>query len=238
LWTTITRSNTAHTGSFAAHLATADYMGQAILPFLQSNPFPVNEAHGSLTGYYQFQPARSSEVFSVAAWFAENSNLVGFGFIDIGTPASGYTQFTIPIEYFGDAVVVPDSAYIWIAIFDTSETDPVVGATGLVDDLSFGPPTSVKQNDSGIPQNFILSQNYPNPFNPSTKINFSIPEQSYVELIVYNILGNEVARLVNDNYSAGEYSVDFDASNLPSGIYVARINAGRYSSSIKMTLLK
>ncbi|RPI72707.1 MAG: T9SS C-terminal target domain-containing protein, partial [Ignavibacteriales bacterium] len=72
----------------------------------------------------------------------------------------------------------------------------------------------------------------------STKINFSLPKQSYVDLTVYDILGNEITRLVSDNYSAGEYSVDFNADNLPAGVYMARISAGKYSHTVKMVLLK
>ena len=121
---------------------------------------------------------------------------------------------------------------------DTSEEGS--GGTGsyaLIDDLSFGGPTDVEQVGQ-IPSAYSLKQNYPNPFNPSTKINFSITEQSYVELTIYDILGNEISKLVNDNYPAGEYSVDFNAGNLPNGIYIAKINAGKYSKAIKMTLLK
>jgi len=238
LWTTVTRSNTAHTGSFAAQLQTATFGGNPVLPFMESMPFPVSQAYGSLMGYYQFQPAVASEVLGITAWLVENGVLVGFGARDIGAAASSYTQFNCPIDYFGDAAVVPDTAYIWIAIYDTSENDPVVGAVALVDDLSFGPPSSVQEISSQIPENFGLSQNYPNPFNPSTKINFSVTEQSYVELIVYDILGKEISKLVSANYPAGEYSVDFNAENLPGGVYIAKLSTGKFSKAIKMTLLK
>jgi choice-of-anchor B domain-containing protein len=83
-----------------------------------------------------------------------------------------------------------------------------------------------------------LKQNYPNPFNPSTKIKFSVPENEFVNLSVYNLLGEKVAELVNETKAAGEYEVDFNAANLPSGIYVAKISSGEYNQSIKMSLLK
>lgn len=83
-----------------------------------------------------------------------------------------------------------------------------------------------------------LKQNYPNPFNPSTKISFSVPSFEFVNLSVYNLLGEKVAELVNEIMNAGEYETDFNASGLPSGIYVAKINAEEYSQTIKMTLLK
>jgi len=97
--------------------------------------------------------------------------------------------------------------------------------------------TSIEQI-SGLPQNFELTQNYPNPFNPSTKIEYSIPEASFVQLKVYDILGNEVATLINEEQSAGSYRADFSGANLSSGLYIAKLQAGYYSKTIKMTLLK
>lgn len=88
-------------------------------------------------------------------------------------------------------------------------------------------------------------QNYPNPFNPSTKLSFVIGHLSFVTLKVYDMLGREVATLVNEAKSAGEYEVEFDASGLSSGIYFYRIQvtpiggqAGNYSKTMNMTLLK
>ena len=96
----------------------------------------------------------------------------------------------------------------------------------------------VEQVDSGVPSKYELSQNYPNPFNPSTIINFSIPQSGIVTLRVYNVLGQEVAELVNDVKSAGTYEVSFDASNLTTGMYVYTIQAGNYSATKKMLLVK
>jgi len=94
--------------------------------------------------------------------------------------------------------------------------------------------------NSGIfnPVEFNLSQNYPNPFNPSTTINFSLPVTGYVQLIVYDVLGNEVAILINEEKSAGRYKVNWDAKNNPSGVYTYRIEAGEYTEVKKMVLLK
>ena len=97
--------------------------------------------------------------------------------------------------------------------------------------------TSVEQIDQ-LPSGFSLSQNYPNPFNPSTKINFSIPQRDYVSLNVYNVLGQQVAELINKNMETGTYSVDFNASNLPSGVYVYTLLAGSTKLSNKMMLIK
>lgn len=82
-----------------------------------------------------------------------------------------------------------------------------------------------------VAENFSLSQNYPNPFNPSTKINFSIPERSFVTLKVYDMLGKEVMELVNNNFSAGTYAVDMNANGLSTGIYLYSISASTESGN-------
>jgi len=103
--------------------------------------------------------------------------------------------------------------------------------------------TSAEETEEEVPNSFELSQNYPNPFNPSTTIKYSIPndekrETSNVKLIVYDILGKEVATLVNNQQKAGNYEVNFNASNLPSGIYFYQISAENFTEVKKMTLLK
>jgi subtilisin-like proprotein convertase family protein len=89
-----------------------------------------------------------------------------------------------------------------------------------------------------IPNYYSLSQNYPNPFNPVTKISYTLPKSSHVELKVYDILGREVATLVNETNQAGVYNVDFNAANLASGIYFYRIKTGDFTAIKKMVLVK
>jgi DNA-binding beta-propeller fold protein YncE len=98
--------------------------------------------------------------------------------------------------------------------------------------------TDVKELGTGVPSEFNLSQNYPNPFNPTTVINFSIPESGLVTLKVYNTLGQEVAELVNAVKAAGNYEVNFDASQLATGMYIYKIQAGNFTATKKMMLLK
>ncbi|CAF3730991.1 unnamed protein product [Rotaria sp. Silwood1] len=97
-------------------------------------------------------------------------------------------------------------------------------------------------NISSLAEVFSLAQNYPNPFNPTTKINFSIPKSGYVTLKVYDILGNEVSNLVNENLSTGTYSVDFNAAvsgnALSSGVYFYRLNTSDFTEVKKMYLVK
>lgn len=100
--------------------------------------------------------------------------------------------------------------------------------------LSF--PKDNKNDET--PDNYELSQNYPNPFNPLTKISYSIPKDSFVEIKVYNMLGNEVALLVNEEQKAGIYSIVFDASDLPSGVYFYRLQTTDFTLTKKLTVLK
>ena len=85
---------------------------------------------------------------------------------------------------------------------------------------------------------YTLEQNYPNPFNPSTKIVYSIPEEGFVSLAVYNLLGEQVASLVNRVQKAGRYDVEYNASTLSSGVYVYRIKTENFTSSKKLILMK
>ncbi len=89
-----------------------------------------------------------------------------------------------------------------------------------------------------LPKNFELNQNYPNPFNPATTIMFQLPQDSRVTLKVYNMLGQEIATLINQDMTAGYQSVSFDASRLSSGTYIYRLEAGNFVKIKKMMLLK
>jgi len=99
--------------------------------------------------------------------------------------------------------------------------------------------TSIQDEDlAGLPAGFSLSQNYPNPFNPETVIRFSLPEAGFVKGVVYDILGREVATLLKSDMTAGNHQVKFDATGIASGVYVFRLEAGKYSSAIKMVVGK
>jgi len=98
--------------------------------------------------------------------------------------------------------------------------------------------SSPKPIDSELPVQFSLSQNYPNPFNPSTVINYSLPVDGIVTLKIYNTIGQEVATLVNEMHDAGLKSVTWDASNMPSGIYYYKLQAGSFSDTKKLLLMK
>ncbi len=113
----------------------------------------------------------------------------------------------------------------------------------IINGVMYGDTSSVigvSQINSHLPVGFTLSQNYPNPFNPTTKIKFAISGVSaaHTFLSVYDILGNEMAVLVNQNLIPGEYEVEWNASDIPSGIYFYKIQAGEFSETKKMVLIK
>jgi len=97
---------------------------------------------------------------------------------------------------------------------------------------------SVGVEDESKPGNYFLEQNYPNPFNPSTQISYGVKEGGFVSLKVYNILGSEIATLVNDFKSAGNYIVDFKGANLSSGVYLYRLSVNNFVQTRKMILEK
>ena len=99
--------------------------------------------------------------------------------------------------------------------------------------------TDVKEeNLELLPTSIELYQNYPNPFNPSTTIRYDIKEKGYVTLIIYDLLGRELATLVNGNKEEGRYTANFNASSLPSGVYIYTLRVNDFTSSKKMTILK
>ena len=111
----------------------------------------------------------------------------------------------------------------------------IVGTLASITDLN---QTVYVSQEKIIPKDIMLSQNYPNPFNPSTVIKYSVPEQSLVTIKIFDIIGNEVETLVNEEKPVGRYEVNLSANNLASGVYFYQIKAGKYIETKKMTLIK
>ncbi len=110
--------------------------------------------------------------------------------------------------------------------------DPVTG-------MFAGSFTKVEKDvTAGIPTDFVLYQNYPNPFNPTTTITYDLPLRANVKLVIYNVLGQKIAILVDEVQESGRYNVTFDASNLPSGVYFYRLEADKFVQTRKMLLVK
>ena len=113
-----------------------------------------------------------------------------------------------------------------------------VGYNGLILRNTDAGTVWVKDENNIYPTEFRLEQNYPNPFNPSTKIRYSIPQSSKVVIKLFDILGNEIETLINEEKPAGTYAVEFDAITLPSGVYFYQLRAGNFVETKKMLLLK
>ncbi|MBK7104558.1 MAG: T9SS type A sorting domain-containing protein [Ignavibacteriae bacterium] len=97
---------------------------------------------------------------------------------------------------------------------------------------------NVELNIEELPKQYSLSQNYPNPFNPLTTINYQLPKDGHVTLKIYDMLGKEVITLVNEFKTSGKYNIKFDGSNLSSGVYFYKIEAGNFSDTKKLILMK
>lgn len=98
--------------------------------------------------------------------------------------------------------------------------------------------TETENITENIPQLYSLQQNYPNPFNPSTTINFQIPQNSFVNIKIYDVNGRELLVLINENMQAGKHKINFDGSNLPSGVYYYKLSSGNFIDTKKMVLVK
>ncbi len=236
----ITQTSSAHSGSSALQGTVVSYMGYTVPPLISSGSggygFPYTGHPGSFHGFYKLTSI-SEDYLDGTVLFIKNGEGIGGATLNLGA-ASNYTEFATDITWI--SAENPDSAVI---VFQILGVDSVhTGTTFYLDDLSFSPATGVDRNDNALLK-FELAQNYPNPFNPSTTINYSIPKQSFVSLKVYNLLGQEVTTLVNEEKSAGTYKTDFSASNIgsgnfASGIYLYRLTAGDLVQTKKMMLLK
>ena len=224
----VTRVTTAHSGTYAARgdvLPLAGFPTFSLQPILMPGPkgkgFPYSQRAAALNGWYQFVPASGSgDQLYIIATFTKASNGIGASVGAISNAATSYRQFSLPFIYPGSET--PDTCQIVIEIIGPAGF-PKVGSYFVVDDLSFGAATAVEQ--SALPSAFALSQNYPNPFNPSTAISYQLSAKSFVSLRVYNVLGAEVANLVEGQKEAGRYTMNWNASSLPSGMYLYQLTA-------------
>jgi hypothetical protein len=198
---------------------------------------------------------RTTETIPVAVGW----NMIG----SIGSPVDVTTITSSPpglvtSNFFGygtgyqsSPTIEPGKAY-WVKVngagslnLSSASATAVASATQegsnriRIEDTGEMPPPPPEDVIAGVlPTDYTLEQNYPNPFNPTTKIEYAIPAGGQVRISVFNALGEEVVRLVDEEEAAGYHSVSFDASGLPSGMYTYRISAGHYSAVRKMMLLK
>ena len=135
---------------------------------------------------------------------------------------------------------LPADSSISIKVIDSGESSsgPVIRADAFKVLLYEENPISVYEDNPVHVKEYKLEQNYPNPFNPSTRISWQSPVGSYQTIKVYDVLGNEVAALVDEYKPAGSYEIEFNGSNLASGIYLYKLQAGSFVETKKMILLK
>ena len=151
-----------------------------------------------------------------------------------GVPLSAATVVATTTDTFAvDAGVNLTTTYYYRVVTVDIHGNPSLPSV----EVSTNGITSVAE-ESPVPTVFALAQNYPNPFNPSTEIQYSVPVSGLVMLKVYDILGQEVATLRNEETPAGTHTVTWNASSFPSGLYFVRMNAGKFSDVRKVLLLK
>jgi hypothetical protein len=194
-------------------------------------------AHGLQYKWKLLPNVANDSVFSsMTGWTMEfKFSLDSLGF---ATPAALGKQFSFQVQT--DDNDNDGSGRIHTSNFWYSPLNQDYLQTLTWGDAKLGPAivTAVAPKNPSVPSEYRLSQNYPNPFNPSTKFDYSIAKSGFVRLTVYNLLGKEVASVVNEMKAAGSYSAHFDASNLPSGVYFYKLQSGNTMIAKKMMLLK
>ncbi len=140
--------------------------------------------------------------------------------------------------FFTGTYTVSPSGVGNIYTITLQQNSPAVATVEGIYEINPAPLTDIVPLPENVPESFRLEQNYPNPFNPATTIRFQVPERESVTLRVFNALGQEVATLVHKTLPAGTYTVDFQAENLPGGVYFYRLQAGQHALTRKMVLAK
>ncbi len=246
----ITRTNTAFSGQYAVRGEIMEHPlapGNPWLPSLwlgaiANPPAPISKNYTHVKGKYLIQNVNQFlTTLQVQVNFLDANMLltaIGHGFY---TNNSGsFTEFEILMDYEEGGNNNNDAAFMQIIIDlapDGSDPDYGIGSYFIVDDLELVEnPTGLAPGDPNVPAAFELHQNYPNPFNPSTTFEFSLPVAGTAKLTIYNMLGETVATLVDQPLAAGSYRYEWDAANLPSGVYIYRLQAGAFSQSKKLML--
>lgn len=213
-----------HSGSFAAEGSIVSIASFAIPVVMISGPdgegYPSTTRPAALHGWYKYSPV-GGDIFAVIIAFQKNGQGMGGGSFVTLAAQTTYREFVANIFYStGDN---PDTAIITAQITNGT-LHP--GSVFTLDDLAYGAASAdVKLDGSGLPEKFSLHQNYPNPFNPTTTIRYELPRASYVQLEVFNMLGQQVATLVDGERAAGVYTAEFNAQNLSSGTYFYKLQA-------------
>jgi photosystem II stability/assembly factor-like uncharacterized protein len=205
---------------------------------------------GDPEGLYGIVAINSSDAGN--HWNSEKLQIYGLSFsLEFRTSIEGWSASGKKFIYTSDKgntwieKETPDSSIIYDLQFVNSQTGYAVGDKGII--LKFVPPPLNVEDEPSADDDFQLFQNYPNPFNPSTKIRYKIPTSplaevrikgEFITLKVYDVLGKEAATLVDEYKSSGVYDVEFNSTDLPSGVYFYTLKAGSYHQTRKMLILK
>jgi hypothetical protein len=204
-------------------------------------------SESGLVGYWQFNEGTGNTVFDLTS--NDNDGLLSGDVTWVNSTApitptwlsvAPDSGICLPAS-LSDIMVTFDAAELDTGEYDANiyinSNDPILSQVTVPVHLSVSNTVGIEA-DKQIPKEFKLSQNYPNPFNPTTTIKFDLPKTSKVSLKVFNILGEEVVTLVSYRLSAGSYSYEWDATNLASGVYLYRLQAGDYVETRKMVLMR
>lgn len=196
----------------------------------ESSVYHLNEEDSTVwrncTGLYLEQFVRYNGI-SVMNIFGQPRDVMDFDYG--GIVESGDTLWFYGARLAKGIGIIEEQHYEWSYLI-------LQGA--IIDGVQYGTIVSVDDTPIRIPQNIILYPNYPNPFNPITKIRYSVPCLTRIQIKVYDVLGNEIETLVNEEKPAGNYEIIWNAVNLPSGVYFYQMRAGDFTQIQKMILLK
>jgi len=213
----------------------------------------TNDNNATITGYLRIHQLPTTPSISMSGSWGDNPVLTfsgggpnvdhyvlkkeydfgsGFGSPSYVNPATNpYTDVNVERDKFGDLV-----ARYSVKVVDNLDYESSYSSTVSTLGQSLWKKGNLDQDDPVT--EYALNSNYPNPFNPTTQINYQIPKDGNVTLVVYNSLGQEIKTLVNQYQSSGIYVVQFDASELPSGVYIYKLTSGNFSAVKKMLLTK
>ena len=235
----VTQSNDSHSGNYSVKMEMMAAMSALLQPVITVGEYgygiPVSQRYSTISFYYKYFPTTSTVSLTISVGMYKNNQLIG---VAVGTTKAGsgsYKKMTSTINYSGQQI--PDLATIYVTLIDSLFNPSSVGSYAIVDDFYFDQLIQINDEKSDN-FGFSLDQNYPNSFNSTTKISWHSPVSGWQSLKVYNILGVEVATLVNENKPSGSYSIQFDAKALPGGVYFYKIQMKGYSAVKKMSLLK
>ncbi|HEY5123868.1 MAG TPA: T9SS type A sorting domain-containing protein, partial [Ignavibacteria bacterium] len=213
-----------------------------------NNIIPKGRYDNQIQTYFTTSP----DYYDSTKWMFKKNCFIddyptGFPAIFYTNNISGYPQFidtssTLPLNPLNYKIPITSNCNnagvkingitsdYWYAIRDS--ITPCIGFH------EYGGASGINVINNEIPSTFSLSQNYPNPFNPTTNIRYQIPNNSFVTLKIYDVLGREVQILVNESLKPGTYETSFDGSTLNSGVYFYKISAGDFSETKKMLMVK